>query len=77
VVDDRSVAPDWFPAEHPAMPPAVAAGRSPEIWACGHFHLPDGGGRPEDAGLAGLPVRYIEAQVEALRAGTRPAPIGA
>ncbi|HEY0779223.1 MAG TPA: hypothetical protein VGD56_14750 [Gemmatirosa sp.] len=66
--------PDWFPATHPPMPPVVAHGRRPAVWACGYCHLPDGAGRPENAPLAGLPADYIVRQVAAMRDGTRGSP---
>lgn len=69
--NDRFDVPDWHPATHPAMPPIVAHGRRPAVWGCGYCHLPDGGGRPENAALAGLPAAYIERQVAAMRAGAR------
>lgn len=62
---------DWYPGDHPAMPPLVREGRPPELRACGTCHLPTGGGRPENASLAGLPAAYIVAQVKAFAAGTR------
>ena len=68
---DRFDVPDWFPASHPAMPPVVARGRPPAVMACAYCHLADGGGRPENAALAGLPAEYVEHQVAAMRDGTR------
>jgi cytochrome c553 len=50
---------DWFPGDHPAMPDVVAKGRQPEVRACGLCHYPNGKGRPENAGVAGLPVSYF------------------
>jgi cytochrome c553 len=65
---------DWFPASHPAMPPSVARGRRPAVLACAFCHLADGGGRPENAELAGLPVDYMVQQVRAMRDGKRDLP---
>lgn len=65
-----SLAPDWFPREHSALPAILAVGHSDKI-ACAYCHLPDGSGRPENAKLAGLPVSYIFTQVKALHAGQR------
>lgn len=63
---------DWFPASHPAMPEIVARGRkSAGVWACGLCHYPNGKGRPENAGVAGLPVSYFVHQMEDFRAGLR------
>jgi cytochrome c553 len=70
---DLQHAVDWFPERHPPMPPVVAAGRAPMVAACGYCHGPDGGGRPENASLAGLPEAYIAQQVAAFAAGTRTA----
>jgi len=50
---------DWFPADHPAMPEVVAKGRRPDVRACSLCHYPNGKGRPENAGVAGLPVSYF------------------
>ncbi len=58
-IRDRFNVPDWHPADHPPMPDVVAHGRKPDIWGCGYCHLPNGQGRPENAGLAGLPAGYI------------------
>ena len=62
---------DWFPDTHPKPPPVVLNGRSGVVAACGYCHLPDGSGRPENAGLSGLPADYIRRQVAAFRDGTR------
>jgi cytochrome c553 len=63
--------PDWHPDDHPSMPPIVAAGRNPGVFACGYCHLPNGQGRPENASLAGLPAEYIIQQMADYRAGLR------
>jgi cytochrome c553 len=63
--------PDWFPDEHPPMPAAVATGRQPAFRACALCHLPTGGGHPESANIAGLPLRYLIRQMEEYRAGNR------
>lgn len=63
--------PDWHPEDHPPMPEIVAAGRKPAAFACGYCHLPNGLGRPENAGLAGQPVAYLEQQMADYRAGLR------
>lgn len=64
-------APDWRPEDHPPMPEVVSHGRRPEVRACAYCHLPTGNGRPENARLAGLPVEYFVAQMNALRSGKR------
>lgn len=63
--------PDWHPDGHPPMPAAVAAGRRPEMRACGYCHLPNGQGRPENASLAGLPAAYITQQMADFKSGAR------
>ena len=63
--------PDWYPNEHPKMPPSVGVGRKPDAVPCGYCHLPNGLGRPENQSIAGLPREYIIQQVEDLAAGTR------
>jgi cytochrome c553 len=70
-VNDRFAAPDWYPGDHPRMPPIVATGRKPEVFACGYCHLPNGQGRPENASLAGQPATYIVSQVREMREGRR------
>ena len=62
---------DYFPDEHPAPPEIVAHGRSPVVWACARCHYANGKGRPENAGIAGLPVEYFVAQMQAFRDGER------
>jgi cytochrome c553 len=54
---------DWFPGDHPRMPEVVAHGRMPDARACSLCHYPNGKGRPENAGPAGLPAVYIERQL--------------
>jgi cytochrome c553 len=63
--------PDWHPADHPPMPPIVASGRNPGVFACAYCHLPNAQGRPENASLAGLPADYIMQQMRDYRAGLR------
>lgn len=62
---------DWFPGDHPKMPEIVAYGRKPTIWACSLCHYPNGKGRPENAGVAGLPVSYFIHQMHDFRDGLR------
>src|SRR5258706_10516372 len=54
---------DWFPGDHPTMPEIVASGRMPDARACSLCHYPNGKGRPENAGPAGLPAVYIMQQL--------------
>ncbi len=66
---------DWFPTDHPPMPSIVAHRRSPNnnpwIGGCGLCHFPNGKGRPENAGIAGLPAGYILAQLADFKSGAR------
>jgi cytochrome c553 len=50
---------DWYPGDHPAMPDIVAHGKRPDVRACSLCHYPNGKGRPENAGVAGLPYSYF------------------
>jgi len=70
-IGDRFGPADWFPGDHPAMPPIVAKGKQPDVWACALCHYPNGQGRPENAPIVGLPVKYFVEQMQAFRAGTR------
>jgi cytochrome c553 len=63
--------PDWYPDEHPSMPPIVAHGVKPTVQACARCHLPSGDGHPESSSLAGLPVPYMIRQVAAFKNGER------
>jgi cytochrome c553 len=62
---------DWFPGDHPTMPEVVARGRKPDVRACGLCHYPNGKGRPENAGIAGLPYEYFVRTVADFRSGAR------
>jgi cytochrome c553 len=63
--------PDWHAEHHPAMPDIVAHGRTPDVFACGYCHLPNGQGRPENSSLAGLQVSYIVQQMADFKSGLR------
>ena len=63
--------PDWYPDDHPKMPEVVMHGRKPNVRACGYCHLPNGQGRPENAGVAGLPAAYIIQQMSDYKNGLR------
>lgn len=66
---------DWFPGDHPQMPAIVAHRRSPGanpwIGSCGLCHYPNGKGRPENAGIAGLSEGYILEQLADFKNGAR------
>jgi cytochrome c553 len=62
---------DWYPGDHPAMPPIVASGRMPDVRACSLCHYPNGKGRPENAPVAGLPVSYFIQQMQDFKTDKR------
>lgn len=65
---------DWFPDEHLPMPNVVVhgpVGLGKATRGCGSCHLPNGKGRPENAGIAGLPPAYIMRQIQDFRNGRR------
>ena len=68
---DRFGPADWYPGDHPMMPDLVAHGRKPDIWACGLCHYPNGKGRPENAGVSGLPVSYFIQTMNDFKNGAR------
>ncbi len=70
-IDDPFNPPDWFPGDHPAMPPIVANGAKPAVRACALCHLPTGAGHPESSPLAGLPANYIVRQLADFKNGHR------
>src|SRR5712691_9012010 len=73
-VANRYAPADWYPGDHPPMPPIVANGREaaqPTIFACGLCHYPNGKGRPENANVTGLSYEYIVQQLMDFRSGAR------
>jgi cytochrome c553 len=72
-INEIWVVPDWYPDAHPPMPEVVAHGRKPDVYSCGHCHLPNGQGRPENASVAGLPAAYIIEQMADFKNGLRKA----
>jgi cytochrome c553 len=70
-IDDPFNPPDWFPDEHPLMPPIVARGQKPAVLACAQCHLPSGDGQPQSSSLAGLPVPYLLRQMTEFKNGGR------
>lgn len=62
---------DWFPGEHPTMPDVVAHGKQSNVWACSLCHYPNGKGRPENAGVAGLSTEYFIHTMEDFKNGNR------
>jgi len=70
-ISDRFGPADWYPEDHPTMPDVVARGKKPDVWACALCHYPNGKGRPENAGVAGLPVSYFIQTMNDFRNGSR------
>jgi cytochrome c553 len=68
---DLFTAPVWHPEDHPPLPPIVATGRKPGVFACGVCHRADGPGGPENANIAGLPAAYIVQQMADYKSGAR------
>jgi cytochrome c553 len=63
---------DWYPGDHPPMPPIVAYGdRARGIVACSLCHYPNGKGRPENATVSGYPKDYLAQTLRDMRAGQR------
>jgi len=70
-IEDDFNPPDWYPEDHPSMPPVVANGRPPAVKACSKCHISSGAGHPESADIAGLPVGYVERQMADFKNGNR------
>jgi cytochrome c553 len=70
-ISDRFGPADWYPGDHPSMPDVVAHGKKPDVWACGLCHYPNGKGRQENAGVAGLPVAYFIQTMNDFKNGQR------
>ena len=70
-VSDGFAPADWFPGDHPTMPPIVANGRRPDIRACALCHYPNGQGRAENAAVNGFPVEYFLQQLKDFADGNR------
>jgi cytochrome c553 len=63
---------DWYPGDHPAMPTLVANGDAARgITACAACHYPNGKGRPQNAGIAGLNADYLARQLREMKQGAR------
>jgi len=63
---------DWYPGDHPSMPPLIAAGDAARgITACAACHYPNGKGRPQNANLAGLNAEYLARQLREMKNGQR------
>lgn len=70
-ISDRFGPADWYPEDHPTMPDVVAHGKKPDVFACSLCHYPNGKGRPENAGVADLPVSYFIQTMNDFRSGNR------
>jgi cytochrome c553 len=63
---------DWYPEDHPDMPPIVAHGKESQgVRACALCHYPNGQGKMENGSVAGLPEEYILQQLELFKTGGR------
>lgn len=65
---------DWFPSDHPPMTPLMKQGPASlgeKAYGCAFCHMPNGQGRPENAGVSGLPVAYFIRQMQDMRNGLR------
>ena len=63
---------DWYPEDHPSMPPIVAKGKQAQgSRACALCHYPNGMGKMENGHVAGLPEAYILQQLELFKTGGR------
>jgi cytochrome c553 len=62
---------DWYPGDHPVMPEIVAHGKRPDVRACSLCHYPNGKGRPENAGVSGLPYAYFMQTMADFRSDAR------
>src|SRR5260370_4909229 len=71
-VRDKGGSADWYPNDHPSMPAMVAHGRKEAmVYACSLCHYPNGKGRPENAGVAGLPSSYFIQTMQDFKNGAR------
>jgi cytochrome c553 len=70
-IENSHIAKDWFPDDHPPMPPPVAGSDDAKVPVCAACHLPNGMGHPESAALAGLTAKYIVDEVADIVNGTR------
>jgi cytochrome c553 len=63
---------DWYPGDHPPMPDIVAHGKQTDgTRACALCHFPNGQGKMENGGVAGLSAAYIQQQLKAFQSGAR------
>jgi cytochrome c553 len=63
---------DWYPGDHPPMPDIVAHGKQAAgVRACALCHFPNGQGKMENGGVAGLPAAYILEQLKKFKSGER------
>lgn len=63
---------DWFPEDHPPMPPIVARGKPDSGFrACAICHYPNGQGLMQNGPVAGLPVDHVLRQLADFASGRR------
>ena len=76
-IHDSFTPADWYPSEHPPMPPVpVATGRKPDLRACSWCHLPNGLGHSQSGNLAGLSADYLARQLADFKSGARHSSVG-
>ena len=69
---DHTAPADWYPGDHPPMPKLAANGDAARgITACAGCHYPNGKGRPQNAGIAGLNRHYLARQLREMKNGLR------
>lgn len=74
-LDLMSIAVDWFPQQHQAMPKIVRDGTDNGGYACASCHLANGLGHPESGDLVGLTPEYFIKTMAEYRSGVRKDPI--
>lgn len=58
---------DWFPERHPLAPASVIDGKTGSYFACGSCHLMNGFGKPDMQSLNGMPIAYMQQQLEDMK----------
>lgn len=72
---DGASAVDWFPDSHPKAPAPVIDGKPGVYRACGTCHLINGYGKSDTENLNGMPVAYMQQQLEDMKGDLRHASV--
>jgi cytochrome c553 len=72
---DGASAVDWFPDRHPKAPVPVMEGKPGVYRACGTCHLINGYGKSDTENLNGMPVAYMQQQLEDMKGDLRHASV--